>query len=103
MLKYPSVKRKNRNAPNKVHNTPSVVLLVAACERVYTSGKRMMPKALKRLNSAPNINSDATITSLITVAFNDYTPFNKSCKGYSTDKGKDADQEDDLQKCMCVH
>jgi len=63
-----------------MQRTPSVVLFDAACERVYTSGKRMSPTALKKLKRDPIKMRNAAIISL-TVTLNDYTSFDKSGKG----------------------
>ncbi len=66
---------KNTNVPTSVNNTPIVELFEAACERVYTSGNRIRPIALKKLNIDPiRINTPATI-SLVTLRLNDDTPF----------------------------
>src|SRR5699024_4374674 len=88
-LTVPSVIKKYKKAPTKVIRTASVELFVAACARLYTSGKRIIPKALMTLIMLPIKMSNAPQNSLIPPALNDNTSFDKSGKGNGTDKGQD--------------
>ena len=76
------------NAPRRMNSTPSVVLLEAAWERVYTSGSLISPIALKSVNAVPERMKPAAIHSLINSAFNDHTSFNESSKRNRSDEGK---------------
>lgn len=86
ILIYPSEIQKNKNTPKRMQSTPSVALLEAACDRVYTSGNRINPIALRKAKMIPiNINAPAKI-SLIRFILNDNTSFYKSRKCNSANK-----------------
>ncbi len=66
--------KKYKNAPSKMHIMPSVVLLLMAWLRVYTSGNRIAPIADKSVSTAPSKMSTATSTLAIVTTF-DNNPF----------------------------
>lgn len=62
------------------------------CDRVYTSGSRIIPIALKKLKMVPVKIRMVATSSLVTSAFNDNTSFHKSSEGDCSNKGKNANQ-----------
>jgi len=65
-----------------------LVLFEAACARVYTSGRRIKPIALRKLNAVPIKIKMETIISLNMAALNNNTPFDVSRKCDCTNEGK---------------
>ncbi len=63
MLKIPSMIKK-RKVPTRIKRTPIVDPFESACERVYRSGRRMNPIALKKLKMVPSNIKLTAISSI---------------------------------------
>ncbi|CDN41120.1 hypothetical protein BN871_AC_00140 [Paenibacillus sp. P22] len=97
MLNCPCTAAKYRKAPVRMNRTPSVALLVAACDRRYTSGRRMRPKALNRLMMAPNSTMRPDAADQKSFILHHRSSLDVSRKSRRADEGDDSDDQNDVE------
>lgn len=83
--------------------TPKVAALDAAWFLVYTSGNLRTPKAATRLKNAPMIINKAMRTLIISITIKDNPLFQIFGEGNCADKGEDSNEQNNLQKRICLH